>query len=75
MFAVALLASGQNASITGTLAGQIVMEGFIDLRVPRWIRQLGARLLAMVPAALVITVWGEQSTTSLLIASKIVLSL
>jgi manganese transport protein len=75
LFAVALLASGQNASITGTLAGQIVMEGFIDLRVPRWIRQLGARLLAMVPAALVITVWGEQSTTSLLIASKIVLSL
>ena len=60
LFAVALLASGQNASITGTLAGQIAMEGFTDLRVPRWIRQLAARSLAMVPAVLVITIWANN---------------
>jgi manganese transport protein len=75
LFAIALLASGQNASITGTLAGQIVMEGFTNLRIPRATRQLMARLLAMVPAALAIAIWGEQSTTGLLILSQVVLSL
>jgi manganese transport protein len=75
LFAVALLASGQNASITGTLAGQIVMEGFTDLRIPRWLRQLTARLLAMLPAVLAIAIWGEQTTTGLLILSQVVLSL
>lgn len=75
LFAVALLASGQNASITGTLAGQIVMEGFTDLRISPWVRRLSARLLAMVPAVLVIALWGESSTTGLLILSQVVLSL
>src|SRR5579883_380011 len=75
LFGVALLASGQNASITGTLAGQIVLEGFTDLRIPRWLRQVTARLLAIVPAVLVIAVCGEASTTALLILSQVVLSL
>ena len=75
LFAVALLASGQNSSITGTLAGQIVMEGFTDFRWPPWMRRLAARLLAMVPAVFAIVMFGEQSVTALLILSQVVLSL
>ena len=75
LFAVALLASGQNSSITGTLAGQIVMEGFTDFRWPPWLRRLAARLLAMVPAMIAIGLYGEQGATSLLIFSQVMLSL
>jgi manganese transport protein len=75
LFAVALLASGQNSSITGTLAGQIVLEGFTDLRIAPWMRQLASRLLAMVPAILAVSIWGEDSVTRLLIFSQVVLSL
>ncbi|WP_428663832.1 Nramp family divalent metal transporter [Reyranella sp.] len=75
LFAVALLASGQNSSITGTLAGQIVLEGFTDLRIAPWMRQLASRLLAMVPAILAVSIWGESSVTDLLIFSQVVLSL
>jgi len=75
LFAVALLAAGQNSSITGTLAGQIVMEGFTDLKIPPWMRQLASRLLAMIPAIVAVAVWGEGSVTRLLILSQVVLSL
>jgi manganese transport protein len=75
LFAVALLAAGQNSSITGTLAGQIVMEGFTDLKLPPWMRQLASRLLAMIPAILAVAVYGEGSVTKLLILSQVVLSL
>jgi manganese transport protein len=75
LFAVALLASGQNSAITGTLAGQIVMEGFTDLRWPRWLRRLLARLLAMGPALVAVGVYGDEGATKLLILSQVVLSL
>jgi manganese transport protein len=75
IFAVALLASGQNATITGTLAGQIVLEGFTNLRVPAWARRLISRLLAVVPAAFVAILYGDSGTTRLLILSQVVLSL
>lgn len=75
LFAVALLAAGQNASITGTLAGQIVMEGFTDLRWPPWLRRLASRLLAMVPALVAVALYGNDGATSLLILSQVVLSL
>jgi len=75
VFALALLASGQNSTITGTLAGQIVMEGFLDLRLPAWARRLVTRALAVIPAALVIALAGDRATTGLLIASQVVLSL
>ncbi len=75
LFAVALLASGQNSSITGTMAGQIVMEGFTDLRWPPWLRRLVARLLAMVPAMIAIGLYGDQGASSLLIFSQVMLSL
>jgi manganese transport protein len=75
VFAIALLASGQNSSITGTLAGQIVMEGFTNLRWPAWARRLLARLLAMGPAMLAVTAYGEEGATRLLIFSQVVLSL
>lgn len=75
VFAVALLASGQNATVTGTMAGQIVLEGFTDLRMPVWARRLVSRLLAVVPAAIVAILYGEGGTTRLLILSQIVLSL
>jgi manganese transport protein len=74
-FAVALLASGQNSSITGTLAGQVVMEGFTELRWPSWARRLLARLLAMVPAMVAVVVYGEEGATRLLVFSQVVLSL
>ncbi len=75
LFAVALLASGQNATLTGTLAGQIVMEGFINLRLRPWLRRLVTRLIAIVPAVVVIAIYGEQGTGPLLILSQVVLSL
>ena len=75
VFALALLASGQNSTITGTLAGQIVMEGFLDLRLPIWLRRIVTRALALIPAALVIGIAGEGATTSLLVLSQVVLSL
>jgi manganese transport protein len=75
VFAIALLASGQSSSITGTLAGQIVMEGFTGLRWPAWMRRLVSRLLAMVPALFAVTAYGEEGATRLLIFSQVVLSL
>jgi manganese transport protein len=75
LFAVALLASGQNSTITGTLAGQIVMEGFLDIRLPAWLRRLITRLIAIVPAVIVTALYGERGVTSLLILSQVILSL
>ena len=74
MFAIALLASGQNSSITGTLAGQVVMEGFIHLRVSPWLRRLITRSLAIIPTILVVAFTGEQGTEKLLILSQVILS-
>src|SRR6202051_4668012 len=74
LFACALLASGQNSTLTGTLAGQIVMEGFLDIRLKPWIRRLISRLIAIIPAVLVIGIAGEGKVTSLLILSQVVLS-
>jgi len=74
LFACALLASGQNSTLTGTLAGQIVMEGFVQMRLKPWIRRLVTRLIAIVPAILVIAIAGERKLTSLLILSQVVLS-
>jgi manganese transport protein len=75
LFAVALLCSGQNATLTGTLAGQIVMEGFINLRMRPWLRRLITRLIAIVPAVIVTTMYGESGTGPLLILSQVVLSM
>jgi manganese transport protein len=75
LFAVALLCSGQNATLTGTLAGQIVMEGFINLRMRPWLRRLITRLVAIIPAIIVTAVYGERGTGPLLILSQVVLSL
>ena len=74
VFAFALLASGQNSTLTGTLAGQIVMEGFLNIRLKPWLRRLITRALAIVPAVLVIGIAGEGKVTSLLILSQVVLS-
>ena len=75
LFAVALLASGQNSTLTGTLAGQVVMEGFVNLRLRPWLRRLITRLIAIVPAVCVIGYFGESKTTQLLVASQVVLSM
>ncbi len=75
VFGVALLASGQNSTITGTLAGQIVMEGFLNLRLPVWLRRLVTRLLAIVPAVIVVGAAGDGGATRLLVLSQVVLSL
>ena len=75
LFAIALLASGQNSTITGTLAGQIVMEGFIDLRLPAWARRLITRGLAVIPAAFVAASYGNGGETRLLVLSQVILSL
>ncbi|MES2124346.1 MAG: Nramp family divalent metal transporter [Gemmatimonadota bacterium] len=75
LFAVALLASGQNSTITGTLAGQIVMEGFLDIRLPPWLRRLITRLIAIVPAVIVTALYGEKGIGALLILSQVILSL
>jgi manganese transport protein len=74
-FALALLASGQNSTLTGTLAGQIVMEGFLNIRIRPWLRRLITRLIAIVPAALVAIFYGESGTAQLLILSQVILSL
>lgn len=74
LFAIALLASGQNSTLTGTLAGQIVMEGFLNIRVKPWVRRLITRGLAIVPAIFVIWFFGEGSATSLLVLSQVILS-
>jgi manganese transport protein len=75
LFAIALLASGQNSTLTGTLAGQIVMEGFLNFRIAPWLRRVITRGVAIVPAVLVIGIAGENETTQLLIASQVVLSM
>ena len=75
LFAIALLASGQNSTLTGTLAGQIVMEGFLNFRIAPWLRRVITRGLAIIPAVLVIGIFGESETTQLLIASQVVLSM
>ena len=75
LFAIALLCSGQNATLTGTLAGQIVMEGFINLRLRPWLRRLITRLIAIVPAIIVVLLYGERGTGPLLILSQVILSL
>jgi manganese transport protein len=74
LFACALLASGQNSTLTGTLAGQIVMEGFLDIRLKPWLRRLITRSIAIIPAAFVIGFAGENKVTSLLILSQVILS-
>ncbi len=75
VFALALLASGQNSTLTGTLAGQIVMEGFIDLRLRPWLRRLLTRAIAIVPAATVAILYGASGTAKLLVFSQVILSL
>lgn len=75
LFGVALLASGQSSTITGTLAGQIVMEGFLNIRLPGWLRRLITRLIAIIPAVIVTALYGEKGTTDLLILSQVILSL
>src|SRR5881296_3673925 len=75
LFAIALLCSGQNATLTGTLAGQIVMEGFINLRLRPWLRRLVTRLIAIIPAIIVVMLYGERGTGPLLILSQVILSL
>ncbi|MGB8167821.1 MAG: Nramp family divalent metal transporter [Chthoniobacteraceae bacterium] len=75
LFALALLASGQNSTLTGTLAGQIVMEGFLKIRLTPWLRRLITRLIAIVPAVSVIGYYGEGRTTDLLIWSQVILSM
>jgi manganese transport protein len=75
LFAVALLCSGQNATLTGTLAGQIVMEGFINVRLRPWLRRLITRLIAIIPAIIVVVLYGEHGSGQLLILSQVILSL
>jgi manganese transport protein len=75
VFALALLASGQNSTLTGTLAGQIVMEGFLNIRIRPWLRRLITRGIAIVPAAIVAILYGESGTARLLILSQVILSL
>ena len=75
LFAIALIASGQSSTITGTLAGQIVMEGYLQLRITPWVRRLITRLIAIIPAVIVILINGENNIDSLLILSQVILSL
>ena len=75
LFAIALIASGQSSTITGTLAGQIVMEGYLKLRISPWVRRLMTRLIAIIPAVIVILINGENNIDSLLILSQVILSL
>ncbi len=74
LFAIALLASGQNSTITGTLAGQVVMEGFLNLRMKPWARRMVTRLIAVTPAFIITLIYGEKGTTGLLILSQVILS-
>jgi manganese transport protein len=75
IFGLALLASGQSSTLTATLAGQVVMEGFLNLRLPPWLRRLATRLLAIIPALIAIIYFGEHSTSSLIVLSQVILSL
>ena len=75
VFAIALLATGQNSSITGTLAGQVVMEGFIHIKLSPWLRRLITRSLAIVPTIIVVAFTGERGTEKLLLLSQVILSL
>jgi len=75
LFAMALLASGQNSTLTGTLAGQIVMEGFLNIRLRPWLRRLITRLIAIVPAVIVTAAYGESGTAKLLVLSQVILSM
>lgn len=75
LFAVALIAAGQSSTITGTLAGQVIMEGYLNLRIAPWVRRLLTRLIAIVPALIIIQLMGEGATGSLLVLSQVILSL
>jgi manganese transport protein len=75
LFGLALLASGQSSTLTATLAGQIVMEGYLHLQLPAWLRRLATRSLAIVPALIVSLLYGESGTAKLLIFSQVLLSL
>jgi manganese transport protein len=75
LFAVALIAAGQSSTVTGTLAGQIVMEGYLRLRINPWIRRLITRLIAIIPAVIVILVYGESKLDDLLVLSQVILSM
>jgi manganese transport protein len=75
MFALALLASGQNSTLTGTLAGQIVMEGFLNIRLRPWVRRLITRGIAIIPAAIIAVMYGESGTAKLLVLSQVILSM
>ncbi|WDM23268.1 Nramp family divalent metal transporter [Paenibacillus polymyxa] len=75
LFGVALLASGQNSTVTGTLAGQIVMEGFLNLRLSPWLRRLVTRLIAIIPAVIVTAIAGEKGAEELLVLSQVILSI
>jgi len=75
LFAVALLASGQNSTLTGTLAGQVVMEGFLELRLPPWARRMVTRMVAIVPAAVVAAAWGDAGVGKLLVLSQVILAM
>jgi manganese transport protein len=75
LFGIALLASGQNSTLTGTLAGQIVMEGFLNIRLKPWLRRLITRMIAIIPAVIVTLIYGEKGTGELLILSQVILSL
>lgn len=75
LFAVALIAAGQSSTVTGTLAGQIVMEGYLRLRIAPWLRRIITRLLAVVPAVIAISVLGESATGNMLILSQVILSM
>ena len=74
-FAIALIASGQSSTLTGTLAGQIVMEGYLNLRIAPWLRRLITRLIAIVPAIITISILGESATGDMLVLSQVILSL
>ena len=75
LFAFALIAAGQSSTITGTLAGQIIMEGYLSLRINPWVRRLLTRLLAIIPALIIIVIYGEEKVNSLLVLSQVILSL
>jgi manganese transport protein len=75
VFALALLASGQNSTLTGTLAGQIVMEGFLHIRIRPWLRRLITRAIAIIPAVIVTVMYGTRGTSALLVLSQVILSL
>jgi manganese transport protein len=75
LFAIALLASGQSSTLTGTFAGQIVMEGFLNLRLRPWLRRMITRFLAIIPAVITVYFWGPQGTLQLIILSQVILSM